>query len=133
MQPYFYPIYPVPYWYGHHVPMVKYAENPSMWDRLTPYVPYLQAAGVGAGIGALGGAGIGAWREGDWKKALKSALLGMVAGAVAGSAVYGGYQMLFPANTTPVTPVLGTPYAGGAAPEAEKPRRLRLPPDVVLT
>jgi hypothetical protein len=95
MNPYFYPVYPVPY-----IPMVKYAQNPptnpSMWDKLTPYVPYFQAAGIGAGLGALGGAGIGAWRGGgDWKKALKSALIGMVTGAIAAPAVHAGYGALF--------------------------------------
>jgi len=98
MQPYFYPVYPVPY-----IPMVKYAQNttsgqqnPTFWERLTPYAPYFQAAGVGAGLGALGG-GIGTWGVGgDWKKALKSALIGMVTGAIAAPAAYRGYELLFP-------------------------------------
>jgi hypothetical protein len=105
MNPYFYPVYPVPY-----IPMVKYAQepsgnqtttntNPTFWQKLTPYVPYFQAAGVGAGLGALGGAGIGAWwGGGDWKKALKSALIGMVTGALAAPAAYRGYELLFPAE-----------------------------------
>jgi len=105
MNPYFYPVYPVPY-----IPMVKYAQdppaqtastaptNPTFWDRLTPYVPYFRAAGVGAGLGALGG-GIGTWGVGgDWKKALKSALIGMVTGAIAAPAAYRGYELLFPAG-----------------------------------
>jgi len=106
MNPYFYPVYPVPY-----IPMVKYAQNttsgqqnPTFWERLTPYAPYFQAAGVGAGLGALGGAGLGAWLgKGDWKRALKSALIGMVTGAIAGPAVYAGYSRLFP-EQTPLTP-----------------------------
>jgi hypothetical protein len=87
--------------------MVKYAqtssaEGSSLWDRLTPVVPYLRAAGIGAGIGALGGvgAGVGAgWERGDWKRVLKSALIGMIAGTIAGPTLYGGYQMLFPAES----------------------------------
>jgi len=102
MHPYFYPVYPVSY-----IPMVKYAKDPTLWDKLTPYAPYFQAAGVGAGLGALGGAGIGAWRGGDWKKALKSALIGMVTGAIAAPAVYAGYSRLFPGQTAP--PAQGTP------------------------
>jgi len=97
MNPYFYPVYPVPY-----IPLVKYAQDtsttPSLRDRLAPYVPYFQAAGVGAGLGALGG-GIGALGVGsDWKKALKSALIGMVTGAIAAPAAYRGYELLFPAS-----------------------------------
>jgi hypothetical protein len=99
MRPYFYPAYPVPYWYNPYVPkpqMIKYADT-SWWQNVTPY---LQAGGIGAGIGALGGAGVGALRgRGDWKKALKSALVGMVAGAVVGPAAYAGYRALFPAST----------------------------------
>jgi len=100
MNPYFYSVYPVPY-----IPMVKYAQNttsgqqnPTFWERLTPYAPYFQAAGVGAGLGALGG-GVGALGMGsDWKKALKSALIGMVTGAIAAPAAYRGYELLFPAS-----------------------------------
>jgi hypothetical protein len=100
MNPYFYPVYPVPY-----IPMVKYATdqtttntNPTFWQKLAPYAPYFQAAGVGAGLGALGG-GVGAWGVGgDWKKALKSALIGMVTGALAAPAAYRGYELLYPAS-----------------------------------
>jgi hypothetical protein len=103
---YYYPTHYYPYYY---YPMYKYA---SLYDKVAPALPYLGAAGVGAGLGALGGAGIGAWRGGgDWKKALKSALIGMVAGAVVGPAAYAGYQALFPTSTpAPApTPVLGPP------------------------
>jgi hypothetical protein len=88
---YYYPTHYYPYYY---YPMYKYA-------NLTPY---LGAAGIGAGLGALGGAGIGALRGGDWKKALKSALIGMVAGAVAGPAVYAGYSALFPGQEAKSAP-----------------------------
>jgi len=89
---YYYPPRYYPYYY---YPMYKYA---GLYDTLAPALPYLGAAGVGAGLGAIGGAGIGAWRGGgDWKKALKSALVGMVTGAVVGPAAYAGYQALFPA------------------------------------
>jgi hypothetical protein len=102
MRPYRYPAY----WYNPYIPMVKYADA-SRWQNVTPY---LQAAGIGGGIGALGGAGVGALMgRGDWKKALKSALIGMVAGAVVGPAVYAGYSALFPGEKAvaapPVTPV----------------------------
>jgi hypothetical protein len=93
MRPYHYPAY----WYNPYIPMIKYADA-SWWQNVTPY---LQAGGIGAGIGALGGAGVGALMgKGDWKKALKSALIGMVAGAVAGPAVYAGYSALFPGERT---------------------------------
>jgi len=118
MRPYFYPTYPVPYWYNPYVPMVKYADT-SWWQNVTPY---LQAGGIGAGLGALGGAGIGAWRGGgDWKKALKSALIGMVAGAVVGPAIYAGYSALFPGQAAkpapPVAPA-SVPSSLGVIPEA---------------
>ena len=87
---YYYPPRYYPYYY---YPMYKYA---GLYDTLAPALPYLGAAGVGAGLGAIGGAGIGAWRGGgDWKKALKSALVGMVTGAVVGPAAYAGYGALF--------------------------------------
>jgi hypothetical protein len=38
MRPYFYPAYPVPYWYNYYVPMVKYAEDPS-WPASTGGAP----------------------------------------------------------------------------------------------
>jgi hypothetical protein len=102
---YYYPTHYYPYYY---YPMYKYA-------NLTPY---LGAAGVGAGLGALGGAGVGALMgRGDWKKALKSALIGMVAGAVAGPAVYAGYSALFPGQAakpaSPVAPASVPPSLGG--------------------
>jgi hypothetical protein len=134
MQLYFYPIYPVPYWYNHHVPMVKYAQNPptnpSMWDKLTPYVPYFQAAGIGVGIGALGGVGISAlWGTGGWKRVLRSALIGMVTGAIAGPALYAGYSRFFPGQTAqpaqPKTPVVVRPTQpktpAAAPPDSEEP------------
>ena len=105
--------------------MVKYAQTPSLWDRLTPYVPYLQTAGIGAGVGALGGAGIGAWwGRGDLKKALKSALVGMVAGAIVGPALYAGYRSFFPGEKTPIErvpppkPPASAPFAQPEAPDA---------------
>jgi len=107
MRPYYYPAY----WYNPYIPMVKYADT-SWWQNVTPY---LQAGGIGAGLGALGGAGIGALRGGDWKKALKSALIGMVAGAVAGPAVYAGYSALFPKQTA--APVQRPTIAGMPIPE----------------
>jgi len=111
---YHYPTYYYPYY---HYPMYKYA---GLYDTLAPALPYLGAAGVGAGLGALGGAGIGAWRGGDWKKALKSALIGMVAGAVVGPAAYAGYQALFPAPAPKEEPVLGPPRRVITLEEAHK-------------
>jgi len=52
MQPYFYPIYPVPYWRNRYVPMVKYAKDPSRQNRPAPYVPY-SGIGVATGKGNL--------------------------------------------------------------------------------
>ena len=92
--------YPTHYYPYYYYPMYKYA---SLYDKLAPALPYLGAAGVGAGLGAVGGAGIGALRGGDWKKALKSALIGMVTGAVVGPAAYAGYRALS-SNTTPPPP-----------------------------
>jgi len=99
MRPYFYPAYPVPYWYNRYVPMVKYADT-SWWQNVTPY---LQAAGIGGGLGALGGAGVGAAAgKGNFKRALKGALMGLIAGALAGPALYAGYNRFFPGQAAPV-------------------------------
>jgi len=93
--------------------MVKYADT-SWWQNVTPY---LQAGGIGAGIGALGGAGVGALMgKGDWKKALKAALIGTVAGAIAGPAVYAGYSRLFPGQAAQTQRVVAAPPAAAAPP-----------------
>jgi len=122
-----YPMMP----YNPYYPFVKYAQEtqPGFWSTAWQASrPYLGAAGIGAGIGALGGLGAALVSRKDWKNALKSALVGAILGGVGGALVRGGYGLYQRWRAAPAPAATPESTVPPAAPVSETPATSAPPP-----